>query len=76
MHKYSENIEIQNKEQTKVYQGSHSILKLKIEENRGDSRRNFVKFEDNFEKNRGESRRFFLYFRTKSRKIEEIFQSQ
>ena len=28
-----------------LYQGSHSILKLKIEENRGDSRRNFVKFE-------------------------------
>ena len=57
-------------------QGSHSILKLKIEENRGDSRRNFVKFEDNLEKNRGESRRFFLHFQTKSRKIEEIFQSQ
>ena len=35
-----------------------SILKLKIEENRGDLRRNFVKFEDNLEKNRGESRRF------------------
>ena len=55
-------------------QGSHSILKLKIEENRGDLRRNFVKFEDNLEKNRGESR-FFLHFQTKSRKIEEIFQS-
>ena len=58
-----------------LIQGSHSILKLKIEENRGDSRRNFVEFEDNLEKNRGESR-FFLHFQTKSRKIEEIFQSQ
>ena len=56
-------------------QGSHSILKLKIEENRGDLRRNFVKFEDNLEKNRGELRRFFLHFQTKPRKIEEIFQS-
>ena len=37
-------------------------MKLKIKENRGDSRRNFVKFEDNLEK--------------KSRRIEEIFQSQ
>ena len=45
-------------------------------QNRGDSRRNFVKFKDNLEKNRGESRRFFLHFQTKSRKIEEIFQSQ
>ena len=43
-------------------QGSHSILKLKIEENQGNSRRNFVKFEDNLEKNQGESRRFFLHF--------------
>ena len=57
-------------------QGSHSILKLKIEENLGNSRRNFVKFEDNLEKNQGESRRFFLHFQTKSRKIKEIFQSQ
>ena len=56
--------------------GSHSILKLKIEENQGNSRRNFVKFEDNLEKNQGESRRFFLHFQTKSRKIKEIFQSQ
>ena len=43
---------------SKSRQGSHSILKLKIKENRGDSRRNFVKFEDNLEKNQGESRRF------------------
>ena len=57
-------------------QGSHSILKLKIEKNRGNSRRNFVNFEDNLEKNQGESRRFFLHFQTKSRKIKEIFQSQ
>ena len=57
-------------------QGSHSILKLEIEENQGNSRRNFVKFEDNLEKNQGESRRFFLHFQTKSRKIKEIFQSQ
>ena len=57
-------------------QGSHSILKLKIEENQGNLRRNFVKFEDNLEKNQGESRRFFLHFQTKSRKIKEIFQSQ
>ena len=56
--------------------GSHRIFKLKIEENRGHSRRNFVKFEDNLEKNRGESSRFLLHFQTKSRKIEEIFQSQ
>ena len=57
-------------------QGSHSILKLKIVENQGNSRRNFVKFKDNLEKNQGESRRFFLHFQTKSRKIKEIFQSQ
>ena len=57
-------------------QDSHIILKLKIQENRGDMRRNFVKFEDNLEKNRRESRRFFLHFQTKSRKIEQIFHSQ
>ena len=45
-------------------------------QNRGDSRKNFVKFEDNLEKNRGELWRFFLHFQTKSRKIEKIFQSE
>ena len=35
-------------------QDSHIILKLKIKENRGELRKNFVKFEDNLEKNRGD----------------------
>ena len=42
--------------------GSHSILKLKIEENRGESRT----FEEKFCKIRGQ-------FRKKSRRIEQIF---